>query len=196
MKCNLKFTPTPQLVVRKIIGTIILILLITLTPSTHPIWFGLEGILLLGLLWWRRVPPRCVLRRLLILSPFVAGTALAAQYSATGVDWKILALRSTLCLLTIIAFAETTAVSDLLRGLRLIRVPTLLVTTLALMHRYLFVLADESSRMNRARAARTFTTGRRLAWLQAASVAGQLFVRATERAERVYDAMCARGWKA
>jgi cobalt/nickel transport system permease protein len=136
-----------------------------------------------------------VLRRLLILSPFVAGTALAAQYSATGVDWKILALRSTLCLLTIIAFAETTAVSDLLRGLRLIRVPTLLVTTLALMHRYLFVLADESSRMNRARAARTFTTGRRLAWLQAASVAGQLFVRATERAERVYDAMCARGWK-
>ena len=176
MKRNFKFTPTPQLVVRKIIGTITLILLITLTPSTHPIWFGLEAILLLGLLWWSRVLLRCVLRRLLILSP--------------------VALRSTLCLLTIIAFAETTAVSDLLRGLRLIRVPTLLVTTLALMHRYLFVLADESSRMNRARAARTFTTGRRLAWLQAASVAGQLFVRATERAERVYDAMCARGWKA
>ena len=66
MKRNFKFTPTPQLVVRKIIGTITLILLITLTPSTHPIWFGLEGILLLGLLWWRRVPPRCVLRRLLI----------------------------------------------------------------------------------------------------------------------------------
>jgi energy-coupling factor transporter transmembrane protein EcfT len=24
---------------------------------------------------------------------------------------------------------------------------------------------------------------------------GQLFVRASERAERIYDAMCARGWK-
>jgi energy-coupling factor transporter transmembrane protein EcfT len=24
---------------------------------------------------------------------------------------------------------------------------------------------------------------------------GQLFVRASERAERIYDAMCARGWQ-
>ena len=28
-----------------------------------------------------------------------------------------------------------------------------------------------------------------------ASVAGQLFIRASERAERIYDAMCARGWR-
>ena len=28
-----------------------------------------------------------------------------------------------------------------------------------------------------------------------ATVLGQLFVRASERAERIYDAMCARGWK-
>jgi cobalt/nickel transport system permease protein len=62
------------------------------------------------------------------------------------------------------------------------------------MHRYLFVLRDESGRMGRARSARTFTRGRRFAWLAAASVVGQLFVRASARAERIYDAMCARGW--
>mgnify|MGYP000412339876 CR=1 FL=1 len=28
-----------------------------------------------------------------------------------------------------------------------------------------------------------------------ATVVGQLFVRASERAERIYDAMCARGWR-
>jgi energy-coupling factor transporter transmembrane protein EcfT len=27
------------------------------------------------------------------------------------------------------------------------------------------------------------------------TVVGQLFVRASERAEHIYDAMCARGWK-
>ena len=69
------------------------------------------------------------------------------------------------------------------------------VTTLTLMHRYLFVLADEAERMRRARASRTFTRGRRFQWHTLATVVGQLFIRASERAERIYDAMCARGWK-
>jgi cobalt/nickel transport system permease protein len=76
-----------------------------------------------------------------------------------------------------------------------VRVPGLLITTIALMHRYLFVLADEAERMRRARASRTFARRRRFHWHTLASVAGQLFIRASERAERIYDAMCARGWK-
>jgi len=83
----------------------------------------------------------------------------------------------------------------MLRVLRQMRVPALLITTLALMFRYLFVLADETQRMRRARASRTFARGRGVAWRTLATVAGQLFIRASERAERIYDAMCARGWK-
>jgi energy-coupling factor transporter transmembrane protein EcfT len=49
--------------------------------------------------------------------------------------------------------------------------------------------------MRRARASRTFTLRRRFQWHTLATVVGQLFVRASERAERIYDAMCARGWK-
>ena len=79
--------------------------------------------------------------------------------------------------------------------LKRVRVPPLLVTTIALMHRYLFVLADETERMRRARLSRTFTRRRVLRWQTLATVVGQLFVRASERAERIYDAMCARGWK-
>jgi len=63
------------------------------------------------------------------------------------------------------------------------------------MHRYLFVLMDESERMHRARASRTFTHTRRFQWHTLATVVAQLFIRASERAERIYDAMCARGWK-
>lgn len=49
--------------------------------------------------------------------------------------------------------------------------------------------------MGRARASRTFTGRRRWQWPVLATVAGQLFVRASERAERIYAAMCARGLK-
>jgi cobalt/nickel transport system permease protein len=63
------------------------------------------------------------------------------------------------------------------------------------MYRYLFVLVEEMERMRRARRSRTFTAGRGTVWRGSAQVAGQLFVRTSERAERVYLAMCARGWK-
>jgi cobalt/nickel transport system permease protein len=94
-----------------------------------------------------------------------------------------------------ILLSNTTPFDELLRVLRRARVPALLITTLALMYRYLFVLIDETERMGRARASRTFTRQRRQAWKTLATVIGQLFVRSTERAERIYAAMCARGWK-
>lgn len=180
----------------KVAGTIVLVLGVTLTPAAHPAWFAAEGALICTVVLVARVPLRQLLRRLVLLSPFVAGAALAAAYGSHGGDWRILALRSALCLATVIVLSQTTTITELLAVFRAARVPALLLTTLALMHRYLFVLADEATRMSRARTARTFTGGRRFAWLTAASVVGQLFVRASERAERVYDAMCARGWKA
>ena len=84
---------------------------------------------------------------------------------------------------------------DLLSGLRSLRIPGLLVTTLALTYRYLFLLVDEMERMQRARRSRTFTRHRLQAWRSLATVIAQLFVRTSERAERIYAAMCARGWK-
>lgn len=180
----------------KVAGAIALVLMATLTPASHPLWFAAEAALVAAVVLGSRVPLRPLLRRLLMLSPFVAGAALAAVLGSHGTDWRVLAARSTVCLATVIVLSQTTSISELLGVLRAARVPSLLLTTLALMHRYLFVLADESARMGRARTARTFTRSRRFAWVTRATVVGHLFVRASERAERVYDAMCARGWKA
>ena len=91
--------------------------------------------------------------------------------------------------------AKTLETNCYLRVLKAARVPGLLITTLALMHRYLFVLMEEAERMRRARASRTFTRQRGVRWQTLSTVVSQLFVRASERAERIYDAMCARGWK-
>jgi cobalt/nickel transport system permease protein len=65
----------------------------------------------------------------------------------------------------------------------------------ALMYRYIFVLIDETQRMRRARLSRTFEKRRAPSWRSASAVIGQLFVRSTERAERIFAAMSARGWR-
>ena len=137
-----------------------------------------------------------ILSRKLPWTLVLLGVALvnAFQPAARG-TWTEVAARSALCLFTVVLISNTTPFSQILCVLKLLRVPGLLVTTLALMHRYLFVLANEMERMRRARLSRTFTRRRRVRWQTLATVVGQLFVRASERAERIYDAMCARGWK-
>jgi cobalt/nickel transport system permease protein len=175
---------------------LVIIVATVLVPIQWQAWFiGVAGLLILTA-GMSRLQLFCLFRRLLVLSPFVLGVVLVNAFQPAGRDrWLAVAVKSVLCLLTVILVSNTTPFSQILRALKSIRVPALLITTLALMHRYLFVLMDESERMRRARASRTFTRGRRFHWNTLATVVGQLFIRASERAERIYDAMCARGWK-
>jgi cobalt/nickel transport system permease protein len=134
--------------------------------------------------------------RLLLVEPFALGVALLSLVQPDGprIFAAVLA-RGTLCLSAMMLLAVTTRFTDVLRVLWRIRVPTLLVTVLALMYRYLFLLLAESSRLARARRSRRLTPGRAAAWRSSAGIIAALFVRSSERAERVYAAMCARGWK-
>ena len=109
--------------------------------------------------------------------------------------FSFIVIRGTICLATVILLSNTTPFDHLLLFLRRIRVPALIVDILALMYRFVFVLIDEGERMHRARLSRTFNRKRIHRWNLLATVVGQLFVRSTERAERIYAAMCARGWK-
>ena len=167
-----------------------------LVPARHTPWFAGTAVFLVFVALSSHIPPLFLLKRLALLSPFVLGVALVNAFQPEPrVNWLIVALRGALCLTTVILVSNTTPFSKILRVLKTIRVPTLLITTIALMHRYLFVLADEAERMRRARASRTFNRERRFRWQTLSTVVGQLFIRALERAERIYDAMCARGWK-
>jgi len=172
-----------------IVGTV-------LAPPAAVGWFVGMALVLVIAVALSRLPLLFLLKRLAWLSPFVLSVALvnALQPVARG-SWLAVAVKSTICLVTIIVVSNTTPFSRILRVLKVAHVPGLLITTIALMHRYLFVLVEEAERMRRARASRTFTRERRAHWHALSTVVGQLFVRASERAERIYDAMCARGWK-
>ena len=172
-----------------IVGTV-------LAPPTAVGWFVGMGLVLVVAVALSRLPLLFLLKRLAWLSPLILGVALVnALQPAARVSWMTVAAKSTICLLTIIVVSNTTPFSGILRVLKEAHVPGLLITTIALMHRYLFVLVEEAERMRRARASRTFKRQRRARWQALSTVVGQLFVRASERAERIYDAMCARGWK-
>jgi cobalt/nickel transport system permease protein len=194
--------PAPQGVLQrlpagvKLAAALALVLAVVLLPRAH--WTALLAVaVVLGLLFFiSGISLRFLAKRLLLLEPMVLGVVGLMLLQPDGVARCALAMgKANLCLLTTLLLARTTPATEMLRVLQRLRVPWLFITTLTLLHRYLFVLGDEAERMRRARNSRTFLRSRRFQWQALSSVVGQLFVRASERAERIYDAMCARGWK-
>lgn len=180
----------------KLIAALAIVVSLLWVPVGDWVWLGVAAVLLLSVVGLAGLPWGFVLRRLLFLESFVVGVAVMALFQPGGGQlFLFLIARSTLCLLVMVVLANTTPFADLLRVLKAARMPGLLVTTLSLMYRYLFVLLDESQRMRRARLSRTFTPRQKRSWRMRAAVVGQLFIRSSERAERIYGAMCARGWR-
>jgi cobalt/nickel transport system permease protein len=108
--------------------------------------------------------------------------------------------RSWISVQMAILLTATTQFPDLVHALRHLHVPQVLVSIIAFMYRYLFVLSDEAMRLLRAREARSAQpikgNSRSLGWRArvAGNMAGQLFLRSYERSDRVYAAMQARGY--
>lgn len=178
----------------KLAAALLLVLATVATPlRAWPLWLAIAAVLLL-IAAISRVPAPFLLRRFLLLEPFVLGIALLTLLQPHGLGiGATLIVRSSLCLFTMVLLASTTPFPALLAVLRRLRVPALLLTTLSLMYRYLFVLVDEAARMRTARQSRSFTARRWPGWKALATVIAQLFVRATARAERIHAAMQARG---
>ena len=180
----------------KLLATLCIITsVVAMNFSNYWIFVIIAGILLI-LSAVTLIPWKFVFGRLILLEPFALGIAVMALFQENGtLIFLSILTKSTLCLFTVILLSNTTPFSDLLKTLRNFGVPKLLVTILALMYRYLFVLIDEAERLTRARNSRTFARTQLRKWNALASLVGQLFVRSTERAERIYAAMTARGWK-
>lgn len=175
-----------------------LVLVVTMAAARPSWWPALVvgAVLLAAVAALSRIPAGFLLRRLLLLEPLVVVVAaLALWQPGGGTLFVMLVARSTLSLAALVLFANTTPFSEVLDLLRRCRVPSLFVTVLALMYRYIFVLVDEAERLQRARASRAFSRSAARSWRSVAAGAGRLFVRSSERAERIYAAMCARGWR-
>ncbi|HXX64844.1 MAG TPA: energy-coupling factor transporter transmembrane component T [Bacteroidota bacterium] len=175
---------------------IVLVFSTAIVPASFTLYFGAAGVFLFACAIASGIPLKFLLLRLLMLEPLVIGVAALALLQADGGRALLrIVLRSNICLATLVLLSNTTAFSDILHVLQKARVPSLFVTVLALMYRYVFLLIDQAERMTRARRSRTLAPNAISRWSLAATIVGQLFVRSTERAERIFDAMTARGWR-
>lgn len=179
----------------KLLVTLGVVTGVALVPVERALWTA--WVLFAVLLGARaaRIPLRAFLFRLAIAQPFVLSIGLLALLDRRGLDVCVaVVLKSTACVGAVQLLAHTTPFPEVLQVMERAHFPRALLTTLALLHRYLHVLVDETRRMRLARAARTWRTDRRTAWRSLASVIAVLLVRSTARAERIEEAMRARGW--
>jgi cobalt/nickel transport system permease protein len=114
-----------------------------------------------------------------------------------------IAVKSWLSVQMAIVLASSTPFPDLLVAMRAVKIPRLLVAIVGLAWRYLFVMADEALRLMRAREARSgrparpgARAGGGVVWRARVTggMAGSLFLRSFERADRIYAAMLSRGY--
>ena len=191
---------------------------ITLTREGDWAVLALLAAPLAGVTLASRLPPALVLRRSLLALPFIA-VAVPLLFTRGGeaaftlplLGWEAtregsvavvtIVAKSWLSVVVAVVLTATTPVPELLRALRALRVPRILVATVGFAYRYLFVVTQEAGRMLRARASRSAALpGRRaggsLRWRAgvAGHLAGSLFVRSLDRSERVYAAMQVRGY--
>jgi cobalt/nickel transport system permease protein len=179
----------------KILGLIGLVTVsVSLPPGAWPAFAAIAAILV-GLVAVARLRPAHVLRRMTVEIPFLLAAAVLPFTAEDGlVLGATVAVKVTICVLAMVILSSTTPFPRLLRGFELLRTPRLIVMIVAFMWRYLHVLGDEVTRMQRARAARGYSAN----WLWQAASTGPLiatlFVRSLERGERVYLAMTSRGY--
>lgn len=198
--------------------------IVTATALPGGAWaaYGLLALAVLGAALLSGLGVRRVWRRSALALPFVLA-ALPVVFTAPGppvFQWEMgpwtlsvraegvvrflsVLIKAWLSAQAAVVLVGTTSFPDLLAAMRGLGMPRILVQTVGLMWRYLFLLADEAVRMLRAREARSpdpGIPGRRvggtLGWRARVTgqMAGMVFLRALERGERIYLAMVARGY--
>lgn len=154
-------------------------------------------------------PVGTVLTRSLLVLPFAGPVALfsplarvetwsqVAVMEAYAQGWPLVMAilsKAYLSVLTVSALTATTALPELLRGLRALGVPDILLGLLTFIVRYTQLFREQVAAMRVAIASRA---PRLRGWRRVrlyGALGGNLFVRAYERGEQVHAAMLARGY--
>jgi len=205
----------------KVIGVLVFIVAVNLTPLQGWAAFGIYAALLAGVIALARLSPGSVLGRSMLALPFVLMAAIGLPFVREGralvalnmLGWQVsitdvgvlrfasVMANSWLSVSAAITLIYTTHCLDIMRALRSLGVPLVRSAIILLMYRYMFVLVEETQCMIRAREARSaeidaHKAGRSVWWRAQVTgrMIGTLFLRTYERSERIYNAMLARGY--
>ena len=154
-----------------------------------------------------RLPAGYLMKRVLWVAPFAILVGIfnplldrqillhigTLEISGGWVSFASILIRFFLTVLAAFILVATTGFNTICLSLEKIGVPNIFVMQLLFLYRYVFVLAEESGRMVRAWQLRAPL--RKAMTIQTFSTfLGSLFLRTTGRAQRIYQAMCCRGF--
>lgn len=198
----------------KIISFFLYILFIILSPPNYFMAFLLYGLVIFILIALSGLPFIFIFKRSLSVFPFLLAAAIfipfirqgriVAGFSFFGFRFSVsyeglmvfcnILIKSYLSILGMILLIATTSFSSLLKAFEKLKFPSLFIMIISFMYRYIFVLEDELMKMKVAKESRSIGGSRWFHLKALANMVGILFIRAYERAERVYLAMCSRGF--
>lgn len=196
----------------KIITLFSFLFFVIFTPITQAPKFALYGALVFSTILISRIPLEFVLKRSLVIVPFVLLVAIGLPFLGSGdaagsynisifrithsalLIFLNVLVKSWLCVFPMIVLTATTPFPKLLNGFQRLKLPKIFIMILSFMYRFIFIFIDEFGRMCRARDARAPSLGRIQHIKIVGCMIGTLFARSYERGERVYTAMRSRGF--
>ncbi len=153
------------------------------------------------------LPPGIIARKVLLVSPFALLIGIfnplvdtevmlrvgSLEVSGGWISFSSIVLRFLLTVGAALILIATTGFNPVCMAMEKMGVPRVFVMQLLFLYRYLFVLADEGSRMVRARSLRSFR-GKGMGIRVYGSLAGSLLLRTLDRAQRIHLCMLCRGF--
>lgn len=155
-----------------------------------------------------KIPVGFWLKKILWAMPFVLAVAIfnpildrqsiwVGGHTMAGgwLSFVSILIRFLLTVGTALALVTCTGIYRLCSGLERLGIPRVFAVQLLLFYRYLFVIADEASRMLRGIEIRSPVGSRSLPLRVYGSLIGHLLLRSMDRALRIYRAMVSRGFE-
>lgn len=152
------------------------------------------------------LPVLAVLKRILLVEPLILGIGIlnplfdrqivdfaGLEIPGGWITFLSIFLKGSLTVTAALLLIATTGMDKLAQALRMLKVPRMFVLQLLLTYRYISVLLEEVGRSLKAYSMKApqHKGIHRSAW---GPLAGQLILRTFDRAQRVYQAMCMRGF--
>ena len=180
----------------KLGALLVFLIAVSTTPSGAQKSFGLYALVLVTTILAARLPFRGVRGRGALVLPFSAAFAAVIWFAGEPERALALAEKSFLSGIAALVMVATTPITQLLRALESLGVPRPLILVVQFLYRYLFVISEQAQHMLlAARSREGLGNVRRSRFQAAAGALGVLFARSWERADGIYRAMLARGFR-
>lgn len=165
--------------------------------AIYPVWLAGAG----------RIPFGFIMRKVAAVAPFALLVGVwnpildrkvmihlgSLEVSGGWISFASIMARFALTVSTAFVMIAVTSFQGLCMGLERLGMPQVMTVQLLFLYRYLFVLGEEAMSLARARALRSFG-GRGMGLKVFSQIVGNLLLRTLDRAQRIYQAMLARGF--